>query len=249
VVEPPRASIVIPTYNHREQLKGCLDSIVKLTDLSRTDVWVMANGCKDDTDKVVSSMGAPFHLLSCPEPLGFTKAANIGMAASSGERIILLNDDTAILDFTPKDSWIRMLEEPFSDPAMAATGAIRDVWSKGRYFLVFFCVMLRRDVVLEMGLLDEAFNPGAGEDTDFCLKVQSRGYKIRQVPNEHDEWHTEFPIWHVGGMTSHSVPNWGEVTRRNLGLLESRYPRTDEDRKLQSDFSRGRQNVHKWGKK
>ena len=243
-------TIIIPTYNSVHGLSECIRSVKAHTDeadLARTEILVVANGCRDGTEDYVRSLG-DVRLLSFPDPMGFTGATNEGIRASDAKRVILLNDDCVILDWG--GNWIRMLEAPFdSEPAMAVTGSNRDVWRRGDYFIVFCCSMLRRDVLDELGLLDMAFNPGCGEDADFCLKARARGYKTRQVPVEHDHWRTAFPLWHVGHMTICRLAGFKEVATRNTGILEERYPRTDEDRALQKAFSDGLQNDAIWAKK
>jgi GT2 family glycosyltransferase len=243
-------SIIVPTYNHVAQLMECLQSVARNTDPTRNEVWVVANGCSDGTEDYVKSLGPPFHLISSPEPLGYTGAANVGIVAARGERVILLNDDTAILDWSGVDGWIKMLEKPIlEDPKVVATGPTRDFWAQKDPFLVFYCVMIRKSVLVEIGLLDMAFNPWAGEDVDFCLRARARGYEIRQVPVELDHWRTAFPIRHVGGLACTYLPEWGGVASRNLALLEKRYPRTDDDRAFQVAFSDGLQNIHYWSGK
>lgn len=233
-------SIVIPTYNHLEQcLKPCVESMLK-TNLRDSEVVVVCNGCKDGSEEYVKTLGDRFRLVSTPDPLGYTKAVNVGIVRTSGDKVVLTNDDIMILDWG--GNWIDILEQPIdADPQMVMTGSSRDVWAKDKPFLVFSMVMIRRATLYEFGLLDEAFNPGAGEDCDFSLKCLAKGYKYRQVPKEFDCWRTEFPMWHYGNTTCGAVPGWHETSARNTKILEGRYPRTDEDRALQKKFSEGLQ--------
>lgn len=39
-----------------------------------------------------------------------------------------------------------------------------------------FCLLIRRDLIREYGLFDEAFAPGYGEENDFCLRVRKHGF-------------------------------------------------------------------------
>ena len=234
-----KTSIVIPSYNHDPRL--CIQSVLKNTDLDKRDceIIVVANGCKSETEDWVRSLNSPrIRLLSNPEPMGFTKATNWGIRESGGDFVVLLNDDCQILDWGGNGAWLDMLNAPFSDPKMGLTGSTKDWWGGGRWFLVFFCTMIRRKLFDELGLLDEFFNPGAGEDCDFSIKAQLAGWKIKQVPVENDlRWNTAFPIYHLGRGT-----NWeklGNPGARNTAELERRYPRTEEDRKFQKDFSLG----------
>jgi len=230
-----KTSIIIPTYKHDPT--GCLEAINRNTDLADMEVVVVANGAPSGTIDLVTALGKPFRLVVSPEPLGYTKAINVGVMAAHGEKAILMNDDLVVLDWWRHHDWVRALEAPFSDPSVAVTGAMKDRWSKDKFFLVFFLVMVDRAKMIRLGLLDETFNPGCGEDTDFCFRAQAAGYKTVQVPKEMDRWKTEFPIWHSGHATISQCPEFKQVGERNQKILEQRYPRTDEDVRLAIEFS------------
>ena len=42
----------------------------------------------------------------------------------------------------------------------------------------FVCVLIRRAIIDEVGLLDEDFQPCYFKDDDFCTRVRKAGYKI-----------------------------------------------------------------------
>ena len=217
--------------------------------MSQTDVWIVCNGCSDEAVNWAKGLGSDFHLLVCPEALGYTRAVNIGLMAAQSDNVILLNDDVMILDWGGNNRWVEMLTDPLKDKSIAITGSTIDWWAKDKPFMVFFCVAIRREVVKEIGYLDEIFNPGCGEDADFCLKVQQKGYRILQVPEQVPVWGTKFPIYHIGNTTCCGITGWDKVTTRNTAILEQRYPRTDEDRQFQISYSSGLQNYDLWKKK
>lgn len=97
-------------------------------------------------------------------------------------------------------------------------------------FIIFFIVMIKREVFDKIGLLDEAFGMGAGEDTAFCIEAMKAGYKIASAcDGEVTRSETmnvmvgNFPVYHVGEATVHTLPNWQELFDANSKLLESRY--------------------------
>ena len=224
----PKFSIVIPTFNHLEDcLKPCLESIVKYTNLNETEVVVVANGCTDGTKDYVNSLGESFNLLWFDESLGYTKAANEGIKKAQGEHVILLNNDIVLLEWAANNKWIDMLFEPFKkDKMVGVTGPSKAPIDQNfnNRFLIFFCVMIKKRLFDEIGLLDESLSPGGGEDYDFCMKVEAKGYKCVQVPHEQEEWSysTEFPIYHAGEQTVHEVKNWEETFLRNCQMLKNR---------------------------
>jgi len=235
-VRGKRISIVIPTYNHCEDLlKPCIESILKNTDMSNVEVIIVANGCKDGTREYVTSLGEPFKLLWFDDAIGYTKATNAGIKASIGEYVLLMNNDCVVLDFWAKNKWLDALSDPMDEwPLIGVTGTIRIHHQEvDEDFLVFCCTMVRRKVFDEVGLLDEVFNPGGGEDTDFCIKTRSAGYKVHLIDcckNDTVEgtmWKSLYPLFHAGEKTFHELPkdifDWN-VVKNNRILLE-RYGR------------------------
>jgi GT2 family glycosyltransferase len=43
--------------------------------------------------------------------------------------------------------------------------------------LVGFCLLIRREVISAIGLLDEQFSPGNFEDDDYCLRTIEAGFR------------------------------------------------------------------------
>lgn len=219
----PLVSVIIPTFNHLFDLKECIDSIKTCSDLSKIEIIIVMNGCTDGTEEYVKGLGAPFRYISSPEPLGYSAATNAGMSLARGEYIVLLNNDCQFLD----DSWMHRLLKPFlDDPKTGVTGALKEFWGIHPH-LIFFCVMFKRELLYSIGLLDEIFSPGAGEDADFCIRVAKAGLKLVQVSNnsELEPLPISFPIYHKGSQTVNEIPNWKEIRDRNSRILEERYPR------------------------
>lgn len=47
--------------------------------------------------------------------------------------------------------------------------------------LYFFCVIIKREVIETIGLLDEQFFPGSYEDNDYCIRMLNAGYKLTVI--------------------------------------------------------------------
>lgn len=227
-----KISIVIPTYNHCEdQLKPCLESLIKYTDLTDIEVIVSCNGCVDGTREYVESLGGHFKIVWSDDPTGFTIGTNDGIKVATGEYIIMLSNDTILLD-QKKNAWINMLIDPLiKDPKIGITGPMQVEWDNtGRNFLIFFCVAMRKKLFDEIGLLDEIFNPGFAEDVDMCMKAQDAGYRLMQVPFE-TRSHYEpnrmiggFPIFHKGEETLKHLSGVNDILDRNTAIARKRYP-------------------------
>ncbi|MBF0554502.1 MAG: glycosyltransferase family 2 protein [Nitrospirae bacterium] len=199
-----RASIIIPTYNNVNVLKDCLDSILANTDLFNKEVIVVANGCTDGTRDFLKSTPKEIRLDWHNDPLGYVGAVNTGLHKASGEYIVLLNDDIVMLD----NNWFPMLLRPFEENVDCGITGPSKWWRFGYPLIAFWCAMFRQDVLNKVGYLDDIFNPGNGEDIDFCIKVSKIGKKVISTPIDYnceeeikDPTVTMFPINHLGGMT------------------------------------------------
>lgn len=249
-------SIIIPTYNNLEEcLKPCVMSILEHTDLENVEIIIVSNGCTDGTDEFVQSLreesvwsekypgiSDAIKLLSYPDPLGYTKAINTGLGVAKGKYVVLLNNDTTILEFGGRNEWLDMLHEPFdpfNDGATVGITGPSKLFSNDaqNYFMVFFCVMIPRALFFEIGYLDETFNPGGGEDIDFCMRLEKAGYRQVRVPVDGNQWSytTDFPIFHVGEKTVHNpdlVDGWEDKFQKRMRLIKER-----TDRSYYSNFA------------
>ena len=45
------------------------------------------------------------------------------------------------------------------------------------------CLMVRREALDRVGLLDERFDPAYGEDTDLCWRIKQAGWRIYRLPH------------------------------------------------------------------
>ena len=229
-----RYSIVIPTYNNCEKyLKPCIDSIIKYTDMTDVELVISANGCTDNTQAYLNYLHSAIpHLrvVWSDKALGYSKATNEGIIASAGEYIILLNNDTVFLE-QDKNYWLRLFDKPFENYPNCGISCIIKGASEpaGRDFAVFFCVMVHRKVFDRIGLLNEEYGVGGGEDTEFCIETENAGFEIIEVLNkkwEGIQYTGGFPIYHKGEGTMHDpelVDDYNSIFLRNSLKLAKKY--------------------------
>jgi len=218
-------------------LKPCLDSIMKTTDLLDKEIIIVMNGSNKTTREYVESLNVK--ALWFDEPLGAPRAYNEGIAVSTGNYIILLNDDVVIL----RNDWVDLLLEPFSDSSVGITGVLKftiPVGKNSREAFAFWCVMIRDEVFEKIGPLDEIFYPFGCEDMDFCIKASNAGYKLVQVPQDtaveflgqrpttdRGLFKGDFPIFHHGSKTIDShFENFEKkkiLEAKNLKIIYERY--------------------------
>jgi glycosyltransferase involved in cell wall biosynthesis len=234
-------SIVIPTYNHCDDLlKPCVESILKYSNLADIELIIVANGCNDETESYlqyiyeyfkVRGLHRNFSSHFSKEPLGYAKATNKGIELSTTDRIILLNNDTILLD-QKQNEWLDRLEAPFFNTPNCGVSCVVKAHSypAGHDFAIFFCVMIDRKVFDKIGLLNLEYGKGAGEDTEFCIEAEKAGFTIEEcMPKQTGApglWTGQFPIYHKGEGTVHDaslVPDWHDVFFQNSLRISRKY--------------------------
>lgn len=212
-------SIVIPTYNNcNKYLKPCIESIIKYTDMDDVELIVVANGCLDNTRRYleyVETVVPHFTYRMHDKPLGFAKAVNDGIKVAATDKIIILNNDTVLLE-QEKNTWLERLNSGSISTVLSLHSPITN-----RQFAVFFCALIHRNVIDTIGLLDETFETGGCEDIDFCYRAEEAGFKIFDVGSKGD-----FPIYHAAEGTVHDtelVSDWSNVFLLNELKLAQKY--------------------------
>src|SRR3954471_17892234 len=101
----PRYSVVIVTYNSRENIRVCLESLRRCGRIAGTDaaaerdglheIIVVDNNSRDGTQDYLRSQGDIRAILNAGNS-GFSKGCNQGAAVATGEFVIFLNPDTLV---------------------------------------------------------------------------------------------------------------------------------------------------------
>src|SRR5476649_243433 len=88
-------SIVIVSYNARENLERCLASLHEAPPAASHEIIVVDNASSDGSaDAARRSPGV--QVIDAGGNLGFARANNIGIRASCGVNVLLLNNDTIV---------------------------------------------------------------------------------------------------------------------------------------------------------
>lgn len=108
VVNSPLVSIIIPSKDHPEILKQCIDSIYKYTKYKNIEIIVVDNGSSDANISIIEEYLKSVSAIYVYEAFefNFSKMCNIGAKKAKGDYLLFLNDDIEI--FQP--DWLdRML--------------------------------------------------------------------------------------------------------------------------------------------
>lgn len=208
--DAPRASVIIPAYNHLDHTITCLRSLAEHAPTLAMEVIVVDDCGQDETAELLPSVeGLVFHRNA--QNLGFIGACNAGAGLARGEFVVFLNNDTAV-----RPGWLDALVDTFAqhrdvglvgakliypDGRLQEAGGIvfsdGSGWNYGRFDdpsapaynyvrEVDYCsgaaICLRRDLFDELGGFDALYAPAYYEDTDLAMKVRARGLRVLYQP-------------------------------------------------------------------
>ena len=113
----PLVTLVIVSWNGREMVRQCLQSIEKHLDYPH-QVVVIDNNSSDKTADLVAEKFPSVHLMRNSTNRGFAAAVNQGLAQSTGEYLVILNPDTELTS----EPFRQLIEQLQADPTIAAIG-------------------------------------------------------------------------------------------------------------------------------
>jgi len=213
-----KVSIIVPVYNDQEFTKRCVDSIHRNTKPDEYELIIVDNGSNQITRDFLSTISGITYIRN-ENNEGFAKAINQGINSSSGNYVLLLNNDTILFP-----GWLPRMVGAF-DQDTGAVGPLSNyvmgkqrivigrkeatpeqihnivsAQNKGRTtqseFLIGFAVMISRAALNKVGLLDERFFAG-GEDLDYSLRLRRAGFKLKIAEDVF--------VLHFGSVTSKNI--------------------------------------------
>jgi hypothetical protein len=238
-------SVVIPNWNGRHWLPGCLAAIAAQT-LAPREVLVVDNGSVDGSVAYLASAHPRVRLLELGHNTGFAHAANRGIDAAAADCVALVNTD---VELTP--DWLARMYATLDAHSEAASVACKILDLADPAFVYDAGDVLRRDGACEQrgrfGRDDgrwnepgEVFGPCAGaalyrreavrsvggfderyfaylEDVDLALRLRLAGWTCRYEP---------IVALHAGEGSSHRLPGGvGYLHARNtLVLIAKAFP-------------------------
>jgi len=198
----PLTTIIIPVFNNLPLTKNCLTSIRENTK-AHYRIIIVDNGSTDGTRAWLKEQPDVFHILNASNQ-GFAPAINQGIFCSATPSIVILNNDTLVSPNWLTNMLAHFITDPtrgiigpmsnfVSGPQLVpnltlnSLSAVND-YSNSFYSdrqgksndierLVFFCALIKKDVIEKIGKLDENFVIGNFEDDDYCRRATAAGFK------------------------------------------------------------------------
>ena len=238
-------SIVIVSYNARTDLARCLQSLAAAPPAASHEAVVVDNASTDGSPDVVRAAGV--RLIEAGANVGFARANNLGIRATEGVNVLLLNSDTvvppgavdALLAELARDSTIAAVGPRLVDadgrpelsfgPMIGPINELRQKWRAARNVTALTatraypdwvsgaCLLVRRADAEAVGLLDERFFMYT-EDVDFCASLRARGRRILFTPS--------VEIVHLRGRSRAAAPAATQLAyrRSQLAFYQKHHP-------------------------
>lgn len=207
-------TVCIVHYGDNGLLERCLQSVEDAGEDCQLLVWL--NGQKDPG---FFGNKLPITVKACPSANeGFSKPANDLASAAQTDYLVFLNSDAVV-----GPGWLEALYKPFvTVPRVGVTGpkgGCRTLTPTGDgeageriTYIEGSCMMVPRALFLSMGGFDtETFRFAYSEDSDFCLRLRERGWKVVEV---------EVPGYqHERAVTSRRVEEEGQIDLRGIAAI------------------------------
>jgi GT2 family glycosyltransferase len=206
----PAVAVVIPNWNGRRWLPGCLAAVAS-QEARPAQTIVVDNGSRDDSVEYLRSEHPEVEVISLPSNTGFAHAANVGLRAARCPMGALVNNDVVLAP-----DWLERMTAALRGDDSAASAACKmlelhdqrvvydagDVlrrdgvceqrgrfgpddgrWDQpGEVFgACAGAAVYRREALLDLGGFDERYFAYL-EDVDLALRLRLAGWRCRYEP-------------------------------------------------------------------
>lgn len=198
---PPSFTVVVPTYNRRQQLAECLEALAGLDyPRDRFQVLIVDDQSDRSPEDIVAAYRDRIDVELIVQPHGGpARARNAGGHAAKGDYLAFTDDDCR-----PSPGWLASLATAFARNPGAAIGGrtinrlARNPYATASQLLVdylyayfvnrkgrFFTsnnLAVPTTLFREVGGFDPDMPLAAAEDREFCVRWAERGYPLVETP-------------------------------------------------------------------
>lgn len=240
-------TILIPVYNAYESVKQCLCSLISCTSNECDILIIndgshdirLLNLLRE-----VEGEATNVKVHTFTRNQGYIKAVNYGIQKTDGN-VLLLNSDTMVTPgwleklqrclesdsrigiVCPLSNNATLLSVPMINqdnhiniPIDIISYLVEDSSERNYPRIptgVGYCMLIRRALFNDLGLFDQAYGKGYGEENDFSVRAWSAGYQIACADDTY--------VYHKGESSFSTVfPDLNE-TMRNAEILHRRFPK------------------------
>ena len=225
--------IIIPIYNGFEALSRCIKSLLNHTNI-RHKIFLYNDASTDLTVKPwLDKLAQQYEHISVihnRKNLGYLKNVNQALTTINND-VVILNSDTQVTA-----GWLRQMAAIADDSKVAIVCPLSDnatilsldksvlssiehlSFFSGQWFAlptaVGSCMLIKKHIIQELGVFDEYYNPGYGEECDYSLRLRAKGYDIACAPAAF--------VYHKGAVSFAEQANI--LKQQHQKLLDLRWP-------------------------
>lgn len=158
----PLVSILIPTRDHLELIKPCIDSLLGKTDYPNYEVLILNNDSRESEvlayfDEIRKH--PKIRILDYPHEFNFSAICNFGAHEARGEFLLLLNNDTEIIE----PQWLGEMVRHGLRPEVGVVGA-RLLFPNG--------TLQHAGVVMGLGIASHAFTDAPPDQPGYMIRAR-----------------------------------------------------------------------------
>ena len=254
-----KISIILPCRNSGEHLRAALNSIIDNTEYPSWELIIVDSSDDDVTRDIIEEFlekDKRVRALFTPRE-GITKALNKGIREAGDNDVYLTEDDVVLPNLYGRD-WLTIINKvsKLKDCGVVTTIAggnkSDDMYVDGFHWAGTWSLYVPRRTLEIVGLFEEDFSPGPGDDIDYSYRVHKAGLRILVAPfwvdhhrltenfneSEHLKWknagvfkrkHGLKPVWYEVNVMGEFML-WDERTRKYHGgwdIYKSEYASPD----------------------
>lgn len=199
------ATVVIPVWNGAGVIEECLRALYTKSGDRLDAVVAVDNDSPDESRALIKLRFPQVQVIRSSFNLGFAGGVNLGIAASTSELTVLLNQDCLV-----DEGWLDALCAAMAADPQAAIGGCTIYNADGTLnhagatlelplayarhlttptaaparveFVTGAVFAIRRAAWEALGPLDEEFYPAYYEDADYCYRARKQGWGVLYVP-------------------------------------------------------------------
>ena len=196
-------SFVINAYDYVDDVRRCVEAILRYTGRASAEVIVVDNGSTDGTADYLEAAQAEHgnvRVIHCDHVVGDAAGKNIGIKQARGRYIVVMDASTEVVGdiLTP-------IADQLSDASIGVFGPYGLTTDDMQHFheevergdadaMQAYCMAFRRADLPSVGLMHESYRFYRNLDIDYCFQFKNAGYRIvcdsglPLVRHEHRQW-------------------------------------------------------------
>ncbi|MBV9153788.1 MAG: glycosyltransferase, partial [Alphaproteobacteria bacterium] len=208
---PVEASVIIPAFEHVAYTIAAVISLLEHAASTRYKIIIGNNVSSDETAEVFTAVGGVLRCITHEVNEGFIRNCNLSAQQARGDYVVLLNNDTFILD-----GWLDELLAPFKrfaavgltgskllmpDGSLQEAGGIiwqnASGWNFGRGqdptlpefnyvkdvdYVSGAAIAIPKRIWDEIGGFDERYVPAYFDDSDLAFTLRAKGLRTLYAP-------------------------------------------------------------------